>query len=137
MNNYIVYLLTNTDPNNNCTYVGITNNSIQRLRKHNGIIKGGAKYTKMKKGNGTWNYYGKIENLTKNEALSIEKKIHIHSKKTQGKTPLQKRLNCINKILETYDNIHFVETETESELQSQSRLQELQSQSAITNINLQ
>jgi predicted GIY-YIG superfamily endonuclease len=123
MNNYIVYLLTNTDPNNNCTYVGITNNSIQRLRKHNGIIKGGAKYTKMKKGNGTWNYYGKIEDLTKSEALSIEKKIHIHSKKTQGKTPLQRRINCINKILETYDNIHFVETETESELQSQSRLQ--------------
>ena len=28
----------------------------------------------MKKGNGTWDYYGKIENLTKNEALSIEKR---------------------------------------------------------------
>lgn len=126
MNNYIVYLLTNTDPNNNCTYIGITNNSIQRLRKHNGIIKGGAKYTKMKKGNGTWNYYGKIENLTKNEALSIEKKIHIHSKKTQGKTPLHRRLNCINKILETYDNIHFVEIinemHSQSGLQSQSQI---------------
>ena len=107
MNNYIVYLLTNSDPNNNCTYVGITNNPIQRLRKHNGIIKGGAKYTKMKKGNGTWNYYGKIEDLTKSEALSIEKKIHIHSKKTQGKTPLQRRINCINKILETYENKSF------------------------------
>ena len=42
-NTYIVYLLTNT--NNNYTYLGITNNSIKRLRQHNGEIKGGAKYT--------------------------------------------------------------------------------------------
>ena len=37
-NKYIVYLLTNT--NNNYTYLGITNNSIRRLRQHNGEIKG-------------------------------------------------------------------------------------------------
>jgi hypothetical protein len=33
-------------------------------------------------------------------ALSIEKKIHIHSKKSIGKTPLDKRLNYIKKLLE-------------------------------------
>ena len=55
MNNYIVYLLKNSC--NNFTYLGITNNSNRRIRQHNGIIKGGAKYTRMKKNNGEWKYY--------------------------------------------------------------------------------
>ena len=46
MSDYILYLLINRS--NNCTYVGITNNPEQRLRKHNGELVGGAKYTKMK-----------------------------------------------------------------------------------------
>ena len=87
---YVIY-------NGNFSYAGVTPDLGRRIRKHNQELHGGAKYTKMKKGNGTWNYYGKIEDLTKSEALSIEKKIHIHSKKTQGKTPLQRRINCINK----------------------------------------
>jgi len=47
-NNYIIYLLYNTE--NTCTYVGITNNPKRRLRQHNGELVGGAKYTKAKKG---------------------------------------------------------------------------------------
>ena len=31
--------------NNNCTYAGVSPDPVQRLRKHNGEIKGGAKYT--------------------------------------------------------------------------------------------
>jgi predicted GIY-YIG superfamily endonuclease len=104
--NYIVYLLINTS--NNCTYVGITNNPEQRIRKHNGIISGGAKYTKMKKQSGIWTYYGFILDLDKSSALSIEKKIHIHSRKTYGATPLEKRINCINNILKTYDGLEFI-----------------------------
>ena len=104
--NYIVYLLINTS--NNCTYVGITNNPEQRIRKHNNIISGGARYTKMKKQSGTWIYYGFILGLDKSSALSIEKKIHIHSRKTYGETPLEKRINCINNILKNYDDLEFV-----------------------------
>lgn len=106
MDDYILYLLINTC--NNCTYVGITNNPEQRLRKHNGELVGGAKYTKMKKGTGNWEYYGFIMGLEKRVALSIEKKIHIYSVKTHGKTPLEKRINCINNILKDYNDLIFV-----------------------------
>ena len=34
--------------NKNCTYAGISPDPVQRLRKHNGEIKGGAKYTLSK-----------------------------------------------------------------------------------------
>jgi len=105
MNNYSVYLLINTK--NNCTYVGSTNNLIRRLRQHNGELVGGAKYTRMKKQDGEWSYYGYITNLDKHSALSIEKKIQKRTKKTQGDNPLCKRLNCINKLLEEYENIIF------------------------------
>jgi len=106
MDDYILYLLINRS--NNCTYVGITNNPEQRLRKHNGELAGGAKYTKMKKGTGLWEYYGFILGLEKRRALSIEKKIHIYSIKTNGKTPLEKRINCINNILKDYPDLIFI-----------------------------
>ena len=102
---YIIYLLINNE--NNCTYVGITNNPERRLRQHNGEIKGGAKYTSLKKGNGKWDFYGFILGLEKNEALSIEKKIHIYSKKCKGNSPLEKRLNCINHLLKDYTHFFF------------------------------
>ena len=106
MDDYIVYLLINSL--NNCTYVGITNNPENRLRKHNGEISGGAKYTKMKKGSGNWEYYGFILNLDKHTALSIEKKVHIYSKRTYGLTPLEKRINCIENILKNYNHLSFI-----------------------------
>jgi len=95
---YIVYLLTHSTSNK--TYIGITNNPEKRIRMHNKEIKGGSKYTIFNKEDGKWDYYGFILNLTKSMALSIEKKIHIHSKKSIGKTPLDKRLNYIKKLLD-------------------------------------
>lgn len=103
---YILYLIYNEV--NNCTYVGITNNPERRIRQHNCEIKGGARYTTSRKQNGEWKYYGIILNLDKSTALSIEKKIHIYSKKTYGKTPLEKRLNCINNILINYPLVEFI-----------------------------
>jgi putative endonuclease len=105
MSNYIIYLLYNT--NNNSTYVGITVNKERRIRQHNGELVGGAKYTKLKKQDGEWIYYGKINNLEKCQALSIEKKIQKRTRKSIGLSPIDKRLNCINKLLEDYDNIEF------------------------------
>lgn len=106
--NYIVYLINNNI--NNCTYVGITNNPERRIKQHNNIIKGGARYTTnmIKKHNCEWNYYGFILGLDKRLALSIEKKIHIYSKKTKGDNPLDKRLKCITNILQEYNNLEFI-----------------------------
>jgi putative endonuclease len=127
MSNYIVYLLVNTCNSN--TYIGITNNKERRLRQHNGELVGGAKYTCANKGNGRWVFYGYISSnpdtiLEKNQALSIEKKIKIMSRKLSGNinpneeykiiipndatTPLKKRLRAINKILENYSNLLFI-----------------------------
>jgi putative endonuclease len=104
---YVVYLLFNTK--NNCTYVGCTNNPVRRLRQHNGDLVGGARYTKFKRGDGEWKYYGQIMNLDKHNALSIEKKIQRRTKKAEGKTYLDKRLNCICKLFEEYDDIEFTQ----------------------------
>jgi putative endonuclease len=99
--NYQIYLLTHSC--NNCTYIGITNNLQRRLRQHNNEIVGGARYTKMKKGSGSWNIYGTISNLDKSTALSLERKLHNISKKAKGKTPLEKRLSSIEMILHDTD----------------------------------
>ena len=102
-NNYIIYLLVNSD--NNYTYVGITNNRVRRLRQHNGELVGGARYTKIKKGSGEWYFYGYIENVDKHIALSLEKKIKIRSRQLSSKSPLEKRLQAIDQILNEYNKI--------------------------------
>jgi predicted GIY-YIG superfamily endonuclease len=101
-NIYCIYLLINN--NNNKTYIGITNNINRRIRQHNNELSGGAKYTTQNIDNGKWIYYGFINNLSKNISLSLEKKIKIKSKKSKGDTPLNKRLNAIEYIINMYNN---------------------------------
>lgn len=65
-NNYFCYLITS----DNLTYIGMTNNIKRRIRQHNGLIKGGARYTKKKK---NWFFLfivGTFEN--KSEAMKFE-----------------------------------------------------------------
>ena len=113
MNDYIVYLLLNTS--NQYTYLGITNNSERRIRQHNGIIKGGARYTKMKKDNGEWRYYLKIKNLTKSEALSIERTAKNLRKRAKGKTPIERRCSVLLPLLNKYPhcNLEMINDEQE------------------------
>lgn len=103
---YILYLLRNTE--SHCTYVGITNHPERRLRMHNGEIKGGARYTTTHKGSGEWVYHGCIFGLDKSTALSIERKIH--NRRGKGKTPIDKRKNIIDIILQEplYKHLHFI-----------------------------
>ena len=91
-----MYILVNTI--NNKTYIGITNNVIRRLRQHNKELVGGAKYTTINKGLGEWKYYGYIESLNKHDALSLEKRIKIKSRKMKG-PPIDKRLKAIEELL--------------------------------------
>ena len=98
--NYIVYLLYNSC--NSRTYLGITNNSKRRLRQHNGELKGGARYTSSFKGTGEWKYFLKIHNLSKCEALSIERTAKNKRKGAKGVDPITKRTNVLLPILEKY-----------------------------------
>jgi len=99
---YMVYLLNHTIHNK--TYLGITNNSIRRLRQHNGDLKGGARYTTGFKGEGEWNYHVCISNLTKREALSIERTAKNKRRRAKGSTPLAKRLDVLLPLLDSYPN---------------------------------
>jgi putative endonuclease len=108
-NNYIIYVLFNTT--SNLTYVGITNKPERRIRQHNGELVGGAKYTTLRKGTGEWKYYGWIVGkdnfiLEKIPALSLEKKIKLLSRKSKGKTPIERRINAINQLIENI-NLEF------------------------------
>lgn len=104
---YMVYLLKNTK--NSRTYLGITNNSLRTLRQHNGELKGGAKYTQSFKGEGQWEYCTKIENLTKRDALSIERTAKNKRKGAKGTTPVQKRLNVLLPILKNYPDCKMID----------------------------
>jgi hypothetical protein len=87
----------------------MTNNPTRRLRQHNGELVGGAKYTKLRKGEGKWIFYGWIKSnniLIKNRALSLEKKIQINSRKQSG-TPIQRRIKSIHKILSENEDLVF------------------------------
>jgi len=99
-NDYIVYLLINS--NNKYTYLGITNNSIRRLRQHNSEIKGGAKYTSSKKGDGIWLYYLHIKDLTKSEALSLERRTK-NMRKNQKENTIRKRIYALTHCIQGYD----------------------------------
>jgi hypothetical protein len=86
---------------------------VRRIRQHNGDLVGGAKYTKNKKGNGEWIYYGWIQSkeeyiFERKIALSLEKRIQIKSRKEKGKTPLERRLNTINKLILEYEGLIFI-----------------------------
>jgi len=97
MNNYKVYLLKHTIHNK--TYLGITNNLQRRIRQHNGELVGGAKYTTANKGTGQWVLHCHIDNVTKNESLSLERIIKNKRRKGRGKTPLERRIYLITQVL--------------------------------------
>nr|QBK88665.1 MAG: GIY-YIG nuclease [Mimivirus LCMiAC01] len=81
------YILTNTyESHKHRTYVGASNNPKRRIRQHNNIIKGGAKYTSAF-GNHTWKYMVLLAGLpTKINALQCEWKLkHPENKKRTRK----------------------------------------------------
>ena len=99
MKNWYVYILQNNyEPHQNRTYCGYTNNLDKRLKQHNGIIKGGAKYTTAF-GNKSWKFFIIIKGITdKKQALQLEWKIKHFKKNSNG---LIGKANVINTILQS------------------------------------
>lgn len=87
---YIIY-------NQNCSYAGITNNPIKRIKRHNQEISGGAKYTKMI-GTG-WKYVCQIHGFkNKIHALQFEWAVkHIAKNKKGIENRILKMFDILNK----------------------------------------
>jgi putative endonuclease len=85
---YLIY-------NKSATYAGISNDYIQRLRKHNGEISGGAKYT-ASKGPG-WKHLCIVNGFqTKNQALMFEWAVkHVQPRNAGGITSRIKKLYSV------------------------------------------
>jgi len=67
---YYCYFITAFPKQQMKTYIGITNDLERRLLQHNGVIKGGAKCTRMYS---NWTYCIVLENFqTKGDAQSFE-----------------------------------------------------------------
>lgn len=79
---WVVYLLTCSD---GTIYTGITNDINKRIRAHNGLIKGGAKYTSKRR---PVNLLRLFEVENKSCALKIEYKIK--------KLSRQEKLNLVS-----------------------------------------
>lgn len=105
----VVYVLRST--NSRKTYCGFTNNFHRRLRQHNGIIKGGAKYTKNEK-KGTWDPLFIVDGFsTKQKGLQFEWALK-HSKKRgngiEGRRSALEILLSSDKFKEKFGNENLV-----------------------------
>lgn len=91
---YFCYLLI--DENRKYSYIGITNNIQRRLRQHNGIISGGAKYTRGK----SWNIACFVSNFPDKKAvLQFEWKWKRLTTKNPNKSSLIRRLEGLKKLV--------------------------------------
>lgn len=74
-NSYYVYLLYH--PINNVSYIGITTDIDRRLKQHNKLLKGGAKYTTRFTPN--WELITITDKMDKSNALKLEYKLKKYS----------------------------------------------------------
>jgi len=84
--------------NNNCSYAGVTPDLERRIKKHNGILSGGAKYTRSRGPN--WSYVCTISGLhSKIDAMRFEWAVkHCAPKSAKGiKNRIKKLFLVLNK----------------------------------------
>ena len=98
--NWSLYCLKHSKRNR--TYLGVTTNFTNRLRKHNGEIKGGARATRALLKFGKWVPHLEVEGFTKSEALSIERTVKNRWRSGCGKNVLERRVDLIDQELEKY-----------------------------------
>ena len=93
MQQHYVYFLYST--NSNKTYIGYTTDPIKRIKQHNCILVGGAKYTTS---HGPWVLFCLISGFKdKYEALQAEWAIKYYTKRTHH--PIINRINSLNTLI--------------------------------------
>lgn len=92
-----VYILCSTT---NCakSYIGVTNNLTRRLKQHNGIVQGGARYTSS---NRPWEFYAVFKLNNRHDALSLEWKAKHKKRKSDG-TGLEGKVVTITRLGKLY-----------------------------------
>ncbi|MDB4345547.1 GIY-YIG nuclease family protein, partial [bacterium] len=82
--------------NKNCTYAGVSPDPVQRLRKHNGEIKGGAKYT-LSKGSG-WEHICIVSGF-KNKIQSMQFEWAVKHEPPRNVGGIDSRINKLNSVM--------------------------------------
>ena len=97
---YIIY----SELNPNRTYTGTTNNLEKRLNKHNGLLVGGAKATRIYT---DWKYYKIIKFNNYKSALSFEWYLKHYKTKygtwNRTKSGLNNKLKRLNELFAKYE----------------------------------
>jgi len=93
---FLIYIIYSFSNKSNRTYVGYTNNINKRLRQHNGICKGGAKYTRGR----NWQILCTLEGFdNKRHAMQLEWALHRKYPSINNKDRLYCRLKRLNYYL--------------------------------------
>ena len=105
---YALYLLKHNHSGR--TYAGVTTDLNRRIQQHNGIIRGGAKYTSAFRGpseeGGLWEYALCLEGLSRSRALRLEAAIKKGSRrlpptKHVGESRVRQRADLILSLMES------------------------------------
>jgi predicted GIY-YIG superfamily endonuclease len=92
---YSVYILESGDRER--TYVGLTNNLAKRLRQHNGLVKGGARYTSTRTG---WRLACLIHGFSADsQARKLEWRMHHTHLSGKFKRPLHRRIRELDRAM--------------------------------------
>ena len=99
---YLCYIILTKNPRTGAfrTYCGMSNNLDRRLRQHNSVIVGGARYTR---GRGPWIAWLTIEGVEgRGACMVLERAIKTQTKKcfSSERDPLSRRLLAVIKVLE-------------------------------------
>jgi len=103
---HYVYILYSVE--NERTYVGYTVNPVRRILQHNGVLKGGAKYTSAF---GPWVLFCLIEGFNNNiEALQAEWALkHVSKKRKTAQRRLEDLDILMNKEQFTSNSVNLID----------------------------
>lgn len=118
----------------NKTYVGYTNKPKTRIRQHNGLIKGGAKYTTRHNQN-SWRYLAVIASpdFTKNTALSFEWYVKHNSQGVDGRIEKLMKTMTINSKFNNYTFYMFVSLLFQHKIQTTPHITRLFDELLVSN----